>query len=1344
MGRREKPLDPTDGPAARFAAELRKLRQEAGAPSYRVMARQASYSVTALSQAAAGERLPSLAVVRAYAEACGADPEEWERRLREAVREQDEEPPADTEDDAARSPYRGLARYEPDDEGLFFGRERLTDDLLRRVTERRFTVVFGPSGSGKSSLLRAGLIPRLRRSDDAPSEGIRPEGIRPEGVRPEGVRSAAIRILTPGEHPSRTHTHVFTPAARDGDTWLIVDQFEEVFTLCRDPRERAEFIDALLAARNPESRLRVVLGVRADFYGRCAEHRELADTLSDAGLLVTAMSDAELRQAVVRPAQTAGLLVERELTARLVKEAGSEPGALPLLSHALRETWRRRRGRTLSLQTYEATGGVHGAIARTAEDVHTRLSDDRKELARLILLRLIAPGEGAQDTRRPIRRAELDFGDRDEVDAVVDELARARLITLDDDTVDLAHEALITSWPRLGAWVDAHRDRLRAHRHLTEAAHIWRELADDRGALYRGTRLTTADEHFTDTGTNPGTSTDSSPGTADLTPLERDFLTASRRSRTRARRRRHALTGALSVLVVLAVVAGAMAWRESRTSERRHVEAEARRIAAAAATMRDHDPVTSMRLSVAAWRLARSTETRAALVGAMAQAEVSSFTRPGAESEAVATELTADGRTLVAVGAQRVRTWDMRGREPAARTYPGLGKLVTDRPDVTMSPDGRILAVQRDDRTVLWDVHAGRVLSRLPVTAPDGLAFSADGRRVALDEMWGPDGADGPPESDTTATKLFDVRSGRTLLSMRKRQPDESQTVALSADDRHLARCGEEGPVELWDIAKRSRITRPWMALAKNKKLLDCDDATFVFTPDGRHLARAGEREIRRWDLRTGRQAPRVASEGMEDVRFSADARFAVAATRDGIELWRLAAPDAPVFRHTTAGSASLGFELDLDAGAVRYFNESRAVVHSLSVRAATRAAWREDYFSEGKSTPDGRTQAVVRHTDTDTSGGRELRLIDTLTGRTVFKPPVEPCPRATEEPPSPGGPVDPGDMESDSVESSGESGELSTDTDESGELVAEPQQAEEQSDECSDAMAFSADGAYFAYGQAQTMMSSDSPQRARVTVWDVRARRPHAVVDVGVDDMGMSGMDDIVLSADGGRLFVSRTTMGESTEVWDIGSGRRPKKVRTLPGISGVGLALRPDSALLASGNAIADLRSGKTVAKSLSGTVAGELAFSPGGQYLAAGDDYGRVTVWDGAGRRRLAVLTAADADAAPAPEDDLVSALAFSPDNDTLAVATHSGTVRLWDVPSSRPLGSPLPTPGDSITSLAFSADGKTLYAGGAHVPTQKYALDPEHLVAAVCDRTGGSGLSREEWRTYLPDLPYRTTC
>jgi hypothetical protein len=288
-GRRESPLDPSAGPVARFAAELRELRAEAGGPTYRVMAQRGGQGASTLSQAAGGERLPTLAVVLAYVRACGGAPEKWEERWRQTAAEVAAEPRA--EDGDAEPPYRGLARFEPGDTDLFFGRDELTDRLVELTRSHRFTAVFGPSGSGKSSLLRAGLIPRLRS---------------PETI---GPRPAAVRVLTPGEHPLRVHEQRLTPKDADGETWLIVDQFEELYTLCTDPAERHRFIDRLLAATDPASRLRVVIAVRADFLGRCAEHPALTAALQDGTVLAGPMSRDELRETVVNPAQARGMIV---------------------------------------------------------------------------------------------------------------------------------------------------------------------------------------------------------------------------------------------------------------------------------------------------------------------------------------------------------------------------------------------------------------------------------------------------------------------------------------------------------------------------------------------------------------------------------------------------------------------------------------------------------------------------------------------------------------------------------------------------------------------------------------------------------------------------------------------------------------------------------------------------------------------------------------------------------------------------------------------------------------------------------------------------------------------------
>ncbi|MFE0381958.1 helix-turn-helix domain-containing protein, partial [Streptomyces inhibens] len=313
MGRPEKTIDPQDGPVQRFAYELRKLRDEAGGPAYRAMARRVGYSAATLSQAAAGERLATLPVLLAYVRACQGDAEEWQRRWEQVNEEIAAQPRPD--DEGGEPPYRGLARFEPADAELFFGREEVTGRLEETARRHRVCAVVGASGSGKSSLLRAGLIPRLRRPGQE-----------------TGQIPSAVRVLTPGAHPMG-HAERLKPADGTADTWLLVDQFEELFTLCTDPVEREAFLDRLLAAREAGRRLRVVLAVRADFFGRCADHQALSAALNDATLLVGPMGSDELRAAIVRPAGACGLNVERELTARILEEVANEPGALPLMSH---------------------------------------------------------------------------------------------------------------------------------------------------------------------------------------------------------------------------------------------------------------------------------------------------------------------------------------------------------------------------------------------------------------------------------------------------------------------------------------------------------------------------------------------------------------------------------------------------------------------------------------------------------------------------------------------------------------------------------------------------------------------------------------------------------------------------------------------------------------------------------------------------------------------------------------------------------------------------------------------------------------------------------------------------
>ncbi|MGW6348289.1 nSTAND1 domain-containing NTPase [Streptomyces sp. NPDC055080] len=1253
MGRRETPVDPAAGPVQRFANELRTLRQEAGGLTYREMARRAHYSVTSLSQAAAGEQLPSLAVTLAYAEACGGDPQEWERRWREVAQDlvvhRDEDVP---------SPYQGLARFEPGDHERFFGRAALVEDVRGLVLAHRFAAVFGPSGSGKSSLLRAGLIPALRA---------------------ESGSLAAIRVLTPGEHPLHTHEQALRPKDAPGDTVLVVDQFEEVFTLCGESAERAEFIEALLAARQPDSRLRVAIAVRADFYGRCAEHRGLADALRDTNLLVGPMSPAELREAVVRPAQSAGLIVERELTARLVEEVHREPGGLPLLSHCLRETWRRRRGRALTMEAYTAAGGVHGAIAKTAEEVYARFSADDAELARLVLLRLITPGDGSPDTRRPVGRTELDFAPADAVAPVLDRLAQARLLTLDDDTVDLAHEALITSWPRLHAWVEETRERLRTHRRLTEAARAWEDLDHDPGALYRGTRLATAEEHLAD---------------QPLTPVEQAFLTAGRATRTRELRRRRTLLTTLAALLSLALVAGLTAWQQSRTSDRRHRESEARRIAAVADSMRATDPVTAARLSVASWRLAHTVETRSAVLSALNSHEQDVFRVPERDARSTVRRLTGGGRTLVSASRDHVRVWDLRTHR-LTRTYPGPGEQLSGPDDDVISPDGRTMALRGENSVALWDIRTGRVTAHLRAELPEPFAFSGDGRSLVVRSV--------------NEVQVWDVPSHR----LRLRVPGgETSDAAISSDGRRLAACGTQHRLQIWDTAHRRPLNLPWTATYGRDF---CSRARLALSPDGTTIALGSPTRVRIRDIASGRDLAQLGMETTADVRFSPDGAFVAAIDEEGqVLVWRLASPDAaPVFRHTLGSEAADGYEVDFAAAELRYLDGSRTAVRSLALGSATTSRWRRHAVDGALLSRNGRTLATLRAV-TDDKGDGGVRLWDTRTGKAVLTVPDKPCPAETAGP----------DPETDS------SSELVADEETATTEGGEPPAASQDAD-CLDLMALSADGLSFAYVRGSTL--ADTPAGRRITVWDVSEHRRRASVTIRPDRDGMTGVDGLALSPDGRTLYVSRTTTRQVLEVWDI---QRNKRRRTLNNVAAGGIAVRDDQRVLVTGqDQVADLRTGRTRYRALGDGMSDVLAFSPDGAHFAAGNAQGLVTVWDGEVRNRLGV--------AGTGPDESVTALAFSPDGVTLAVAGSGGTIQLWDVASSRPLGSPLPTSGDRPHTLAFDREGTALYVAGVHVWLRMYDIAPTRVAHQVCARTG-SGLSPEAWKAYLPGLPYRSTC
>lgn len=488
-----------------------------------------------------------------------------------------------------RNPYKGLRAFEETDALDFFGRDLLVSELVDAVARHRLVGVVGPSGCGKSSLVRAGLIPSLRRGAMSGSDRWLITDMYP-GARPFDELEAAlmgVAVYRPAGLADHLHSDEESPIALfeallpdRADLLLVVDQFEELFTLTTDDAARRRFMELLTAlAENPASRVRVVVTLRADFFDRPLQHAGFGELLRRGLVPVTMPSEESLVQAVTGPAGVVGLDVEPGLASESVRDVSDQPGGLPLLEYALTELFHRRADGRLTLDAYHASGGVLGALGRRAEELLAVYDEAGRAAVRQVFLRLVAVEEGTTDTRRRIPRTELHgLGlDAAALEQVLNDYGSHRLLTFDRDpvtrapTVEVAHEALLTRWDRLRGWIDDRRDDLVLHRHLATAVAEW--MANERQSEYllTGGRL----EHYEAFAADTDLA---------LTDDEREFLAASRRhddeiAAARRRRRRTVLAGfaaAAVVALVLAVVAFASQQRADDSAD----EAEAQRVEA--------------------------------------------------------------------------------------------------------------------------------------------------------------------------------------------------------------------------------------------------------------------------------------------------------------------------------------------------------------------------------------------------------------------------------------------------------------------------------------------------------------------------------------------------------------------------------------------------------------------------------------------------------------------------------------------------------------------------------------------------------------------------------------------
>ena len=1184
-------------------------------------------------------------------------------------------------------PFKGLASFEPVDTDYFFGRERLVAELVARLVGAGFLGIIGPSGSGKSSVLRAGLLPALA-----------------DGVLP-GSESWRRLLLRPGERPLDELRRVLVSGARDplaealdslpsgARLLLAVDQLEELFTACRSDAERIAFADALArAATDPRGRAVVVVALRADFYGRFAAHTRLAELLGANQVLVGPMQASELRRAVELPASRVGLRVEAELVDALVDDVEGEPGALPLLSTALLELWQKRQDSTMTLATYRESGGVHGAVARLAEGTYSRVSDERKPLVRVLMLRLVGEDEGDTPVRRRAPLAELDLERNIDMADVLATLADSRLVTVGEGSVEVAHEALLREWPRLRDWIEEDTEGRRLRRHVTRDASEWEAAGRDQGELYRGARLAAALDWSTD-------------HAFELNELEREFVTESREaSEQEAKRARHTnrrlrgLLAGVAVLLAAAIAGGIFAVLQRREARDAETAQLAQRLGAQALVEEDLD--LSLLLARQAVAIDDSPQTRNYLLETLLRSPVAiGIMHAGSDEDLRELALTSDGKTLAVagVGGTGIRFFD-------TETYEQIGEPVdvptgpyglNDVLSLGFSPDGETLAFVTGFNfgapgyLRVIDVQTRELLAEVKETSAPDVAFTGDGSLLVVTEyaaygnLWV---TFRDPTTLTSVGRPIELGVGgvydlyrAAYVTVNKASP----FFVLTPDGGSIAIASPDGELAVWDLRSRQRTKA--FAIAQG-------DHALALSPDGLTAAVGITGGIQLVDLHSGkvRTVSRFAAGEPQWLLFSPDSETLVSTGFDGaVTLWDV---ETATPRETLRGhSAPVGQPAFSPDGTTLYTtsDDGTAIAWDIDLRRrlGRRFTFTHDRAPDplfdqhpGRFSPDGQLIAVglkergiqLRRTTELTRIGAPLLKTGGEVKALAFSPDGATLAAVTLD-----GMATLWDVASRSLRE----GPFAVDL-----LYAV-------------GVSFSADG---------TMVATAGSEGVRV--WDVATGAALGRIGDGkpTDDVAFSPTGTLVAFVRDG--WAPRETpvggfapSGEpaSAEVWDVA---RRSRIATLQVNAGV-----PDR----------DSGLGYT------------LAFSPDGRMLAIGGDDPLVHFWDVRTGTLVREL-----------EQDVggVLGLEFSPDGRILAISGKPDA-SLWDVAAATQVGRL--SGGSRRAMLDLSPDGRRLLMTSGNGQGAVWNIDPVTWAQRACTLANRT-LSREEWEEFLPGRRYGPAC
>ncbi|WP_280458843.1 caspase, EACC1-associated type [Nocardia carnea] len=1306
------------------------------------------------------------------------------------------------EDGETVCPYPGLRAFTRTEARFFNGRENLIATLLERVHSRAEAgggplFVVGCSGSGKSSLIHAGLLPELARGGAAEgtsaywpvltlTPGDDPIGALADVLAGPALTDVAqlrdrlttapeelaplLREILPQQHKKHNATRLV----------LVVDQFEELFAAEQDPVAQHAFITALTTAAGGAAPTAVVIAVmRADFVSRATAFPALAEALGRDQMVVGAMKRSQIRAAIEKPARLAGLALGDGLTDVIRADLGADrnggydPGALPLLGHALYETWRRRSNRVLTVADYRAAGSIRGALADTADAVYVTLSTDEKVICRSVFVRLINP---ADRTRRTLARTSLPSSEQTQ--SVLDRLAAHRLLTLDHsghgsrDTVTITHEALIDGWPRLARWVEQDEQFEQVVQETEPDALRWddsarterphrrplRWFANPPGAhlLYSDRRLAGIDDRLA--GRRPDD------------PTVVAFLSASRRAVSRRRRVRSAFIAGLIVVSVGAIVAAGVAFVQYNSANDQKRRAIARELVAQAESMRNSDPYTALQLGVVADRLHHSVDSTSGIISTITSGYSGApLTFPG-HNGVNSLVSSRDGRTVaIGLGDGTIQLWDMSDvTEPRPLADPLAGER-SNIFSMALSPDDNTLAASSFDGTVwLWDItdrenprQLGQPLTLLGNGRDDSgrqVQFSPTGRVLATSgrgavELWditdlraprrfghpltvvGKDASTAAfsPDGNTLATDtgntvvLWDVTDPAaphhlgTPLSV----AGKGEIAALTISDHGiLAVSTYDSIVQLWDLADPSAPRR----LGNPATLSECGQiGALTFSPDEALLAIGCEDgSTQLWDtsdpaapLPLG--GPSYRSD-VSAVEFTGAGKYVVAGYSDGtVRLWDIADQITPA----PLGSLTTGTDRWQAAAA-----PNAAIVGVLDRNGAR--LW--DIEDPEAPRPIG---AAIQVSDSGTASSlsffpsdEPILALGSTTGNVFLWDIADP---ATPHPL--GHPLRAPTPE---VGAGKETFDMTPD----GRLIFPPFNgagsvtlntvAADQAGAVVRSISVSQDGNTLVAGLAN----------GTVRIWDITDRAaPHLAsvptvhVDIPADDeppfMEFTPVTSSALSPSG-HILAAATSIGVSGEagdsvvrLWDVRDPSSPRPLHKLPA----------DAAI--------DVTS---------------LSFAPDGFTLAAAFGDGTIRLWDTSDE--LAPLLLPKSIIATSSAHVGVSALSFM-EGQVLIAGIADGTIQFWDTADSqkpRKLiemrtskaanSAPSKEEEDAAPSVLVLDGNKLLTARSDDDTirlwdTAKIKDLQQHGLERAC-RLLDEGLSREQWDIYIPDLPYETTC